>query len=133
MSRWSTHVVVLAAAIWAVGGCLASAAFDSSASSALAVSTLTLGSVSEVAGGSGDGCATVDVSWASASGADAYVVDVSRDAGPWIALVAEPSAPRGVTDTGSTGSGQVRYRVTPVDAASGWSGPPATSTSLACA
>lgn len=126
------HVAALAASLMTLGSGIARAEFSTSQHGALEVATLTVSGVTGLEVASDDACATVAVSWTRAAGADTHAVEVRRDLGLWTTLTADAGDVTTITDAASAGSTQVEYRVTPRDAASGWTGPASTTAARMC-
>lgn len=115
------------------GVAVADAHFDSSATAAPSISSLTVGNPGSATAATTDGCATVTISWTAASVADAYRVQYSADSGAWTDLVVETGNVTQITDTLGHPGATITYRVYGRDADSNWEGStPAVSNSLTC-
>lgn len=112
---------------------VAEAHFQSAATAAHTVTTKVVGNPPDATASTSDGCATVNVGWSAASGADSYRVQYREGSGAWIDLHVETGNVTGVTDTTGHRATTLTYRVYGRDSRSDWEGAtPAETASIVC-
>lgn len=123
--RRAAAVVATTLVLMGSAATVASSQFNAATSATPIVTTLVIGNPSGAAASTSilNACVSVKVTWAAATNADSYRVQVQVDGGPWTDLFVETANVTQVTDSTVRIALSVRYRIYGRDAGSNWEGP----------